>query len=186
MTRSTKSVFLCIATMTAALATAQTSSAQRSPATHLPSVTLLLGLPITCLSQLECAVPVTLILPTGGGCQVTVSSKIHLAKDQLLTKIVWTLSPTSSSTYPGATYAFQPDYGILVLKDGGRQIARSGVGTSVTLNDTYHVYHLRSRRVDDVTYLPIVLQTVPAAKVGDDPVITLCGASDPKIVNEGA
>lgn len=186
MTRAMKTVFLCIAAMAAGLVMAQTSPAQRSPEKNLPGVNFLLGPDVSCPSQLDCPVPVKLTLPTGGGCQVTVSSKIHLAENQLLTRIVWTLSPTSSVMYPGATYAFQPDYGILVINDGGRQIARSGVGTSVTLNDTYRVYHLRSRKVDDVTYLPIVLQTVPPATVGDDPVITLCGASDPKIVNEGA
>ena len=182
MNCSMKTVFLCLVAMAADLTMAQTSPTQPLQTNYLPDKILILGQPIPCPVTGDCLVPVTVVLPTGSGCQVTLSSEIDLAKDRLLTRIVWTLSPSSFTAYPGTAYSFQPDYGILVVKDGGRQMARAGVGKTNFPNDTYTVYHVRNPINDDVTYLPVVLQTVTPTD-GSSPVITLCGARDPKIVN---
>lgn len=190
MNRSTKTVFLCLAAMFVELTMAQSSPAQPSPAKSSPRMSSLLGPPVWCTTVGDCPVPVTVYrdtTTTGSRdvCQVMLSSETHVGT-QLLKKIVWTLIPPTS---PGnATYSFQPDYGILVLKDGGRQISRAGLGDGSlgsSSSSMYYAYHLRSRQAtDDVTYLPVVLQTVPSSVSGGDPVVTLCGASDPRIVND--
>ena len=185
MNHSMKSVFLCLAVMAANLTMAQRSTAEPLVARSSSSVRMLLGPKVDCPGTLVCPVPVTLALTSEGGCQVTARSPINLAPNQLVTRIVWTLSPTSFPTDPpNTTYSFQPDYGILVVADGGRQIARSGLGDGSTASiHVYNVLHLRNRWKDDVTYLPVVLRTVPPATIDGEPDITLCGASDPKIVN---
>lgn len=187
MNRLVKTVFLCLAAMLADPTMAQSAPAQTLPGKSAPRMGILLGPPVLCTGTADCSVPVTVDRGTTTGssdfCQVTLPSETKLGP-QILKKIVWTLSP---ATIGNATYSFQPDYGILVLTDIGRQIFRSGLGDGVSLLDyKYYTYHLRSRKGDDVTYLPVVLQTVPSADAGGDPVVTLCGARDPKIVNDGA
>jgi len=186
MNRLMKTVFLCPAAMFGGLAMAQTAQPQPLVAKSSSSVSILLGpawpCPDTTPPTLVCRVPVA--VTTGDGCQVTVRSPIQLARNQLVTRIVWTLSVPSSSTDPAnTTYSFQPDHGILVLNDSGQQIVGRGLGDGGSILDfTYHVDHRRNANYD-VTYLPVVLRTVPPTPPSVDPLITLCGASDPKIVN---
>ena len=187
MNRSMKTVFLCMAAMFASLTMAQSTPAQSLPGKGSPRMGILSGPPILCTGPGDCSVPVTVNRGTTTAgidfCQVTLAFETHLGT-QILKKIVWTLNPV---TINDATYSFQPDYGVLILKDGGRQMSRSGLGDGgggTVLNYKYYAYHVRNRQSDEVTYLPIVMQTVPSAVIGGDPVVTLCGASDPKIIND--
>lgn len=89
--------------------------------------------------------------------------------------MVWTLKPAAGST---ATYEFQPKNGILVVDNPQSQLKGEGIGDGSGGTDKakYHWTNKRKKKVEMV-YLPIILQ-----RVGN--VVSLCGAADPKVVND--
>lgn len=104
--------------------------------------------------------------------EVRVTGVGSTATDRLM---VWTLKPPAGST---ATYEFQTKHGILVVDDPKSQLKNGGIGDGQGGTDKAQ-FHWTNRRKqpNNATYLPIILQ-----RIGN--VVSLCGAADPKVVNE--
>jgi hypothetical protein len=94
-------------------------------------------------------------------------------------RIVWMLD---RATIGSATYDFEPDNGILILKqtndqlprlNGGRGDGSANPGSRIH----FHFKHKNDMPKSEAIYFPIIRQTI-----GKE--VTLCGAADPRIVND--
>jgi hypothetical protein len=180
------------AAVASALADAPKTKASRTFPPELRDISrqlrLLLGEIKICNETLcEVEVKITRGLVDGQDtCVAKVPEKIWL-KSQVRTRIVWRLVPDTIAnvTYGDATYEFQQDNGILILKDDNFQLDTRqtfhgwGDGVSTTpARSRYFFWHLNSKRQKQAVYFPIVLQK---KKDVDD---SLCAATDPRIVND--
>lgn len=128
-----------------------------------------------------CTVPVAMHRSDVGGrpyCYAILPDPIQLPSPGGGPKtIVWKLDRAS---LPGGNLYFQPDHGILVLRDSGRQIMSCGPGNGQGGSDAteFHCKHRHGMSRAQTVYLPIIMQVDPVT--GD---IAMCGATDPRIVN---
>ena len=104
--------------------------------------------------------------------EVRVHGTSSTAAERLM---VWTLKLPVGTT---ATYKFQPKHGILVVDDPKGQLKQGAIGDGLGGTDPtqYHWVNRRRQR-GEATYLPIILREVGG-------VVSLCGAADPKVVND--
>ena len=101
------------------------------------------------------------------------SIKVKIRSGSPPTKtIAWNLTPPNLA---GVQFSFQDKNGILVIEDPNTQLQPGNIGAS----NAQFVVKNKRKKTNDAIYLPIIVQTETATGV-----VTLCAASDPKIVNE--
>lgn len=156
------------------------------PLKILPSSMTTMSAAIGCAgdsnTDAPCPIPITIVetVATDGtkGCQAQMTSELHIKGTSALAKeknIVWTLSPTKLA---GGTLAFHPTHGILVITDQHNpQLHDGGPGNGSVVSDTQFFVKNRRNSKGESTYLPIILLTTGG-------IVSLCGAADPKIINE--
>jgi hypothetical protein len=102
-------------------------------------------------------------------------------------KMVWSLKLGSQIDPTKFTFRFQDKFGILVVKNPkpeqihGYKIG-TGSGTHANNPMYFHVQNRRNNKGNDAVYLPVILQT--EAKPDGTKVESLCGAADPRIIND--
>ena len=183
MKSSTRMVVACLAVLLAPAVLAQSAKAPKATgkggAVRWVANAMLMGPPFPCAdNDSQCDVPVNMTVGTVGGvsvCLATVPEKIMVTVRSGFPPaktIAWNLTPPNSGSME---FSFQPKNGILVLDNPHGQVNSGSIGTS---NAQFIVKDKRNRQADAI-YLPIILQTDTATGI-----VTLCAASDPKIVNE--
>ena len=124
-----------------------------------------------------CNVPVTMSQGSINGvsvCLATLAGEIKVAGTSVSAApkdIIWTLTP---ATLPGVEVFFESKSGILVLADANGQLKVVGPGTTPA---QFKVRNKRNKAGDSI-YLPVILQRDLTTGA-----VSLCAASDPKIVN---
>ena len=139
-----------------------------------------MGPPQTCSANCEVTITMSLIGPDDGYCLATLGDVTFsgTASGNRPKSIVWKLSPPTLGT---KLFYFQPKNGILVVDDPNAQMFGGGVGDgSGGPNPDVSKYHFKNKhnKTNTAIFLPIVLQTDTTTGV-----VTMCGAADPKIVN---
>lgn len=84
--------------------------------------------------------------------------------------IVWNLVPPAIGT---TKFSFETNNGILIVSDANKQNPKGKIGTSAA----QFIVKNQRKKPGEAVYLPVIVQTDSAG------VVTLCGAWDPKIVN---
>jgi hypothetical protein len=187
MTFSARHLILCFFAFVSISALAQTEAKKREFRRELPLIVLPPSLvpfsaPVDCdVASPKCPVEIVILEGPINGVQACIANlpseiKVHgtgaAAPERLM---VWTLKPPTGST---ATYEFQPKFGILVVDNPQSQLKGEGIGDGSGGTDKmqYHWTNKRKKKVE-IVYLPIILQRVGG-------VVSLCGAADPKVVND--
>lgn len=183
-------------TLAVAVATSQTWAAEPSTLKDLfpiilPKVGIYLATSIECEEDKSiCPVPVEIKRGEVQGvdtCIARLPEGIHL-RGQGRKRIVWELDQEfiDDAKWGRATYEFQSSryrsFGILIIDDRDAQIDFTapfgwGDGSAPPVGTKFHFHHKNYPKNKEVTYLPIVLQTVGTKT-------TLCGVVDPKIFND--
>ena len=88
--------------------------------------------------------------------------------------ITWDLTVVSPSS-PPADYTFEPENGLLILRNRNGSTGNKADNVSKTQVKIKHKYKIAH---DEVHYYPLVLQTL------SDGTESLCAAGDPKMVND--
>lgn len=101
-------------------------------------------------------------------------------------KIVWSLKLDSQIDRTKFSFKFEDQFGILVIDNPRpKQIHdyRIGAGSGPHANDPmyFHVKNRRNKKPNVAIYFPVILQT--EIKGGVE-VVSLCGAADPRIIND--
>lgn len=85
-------------------------------------------------------------------------------------EIVWNLVPATIGT---TKFAFEANNGILIVSDPKLQNPKGKIGTT----PAQFIIKNQRKKIGEAVYLPVIVQTDAAG------VATLCGAWDPKIIN---
>lgn len=189
--------FIAHAAMVAtATATSQTWAAEQSALKDLfpiilPKIGIYLATEKECRKdEFRCTVTVEIIRGEVQGidtCIARLPENIHL-RGEGRKRIVWELDHEfiDDQKWGLATYEFQSSryrsFGILIIDDRDAQIDFTapfgwGDGSAPPVGTKFHFHHKNYPKNKEVTYLPIVLQTVGTKT-------TLCGVVDPKIFND--
>ena len=188
MTNATFHCLLCLFALFAQNAAAQSEPAKKPTQREFPVIILPAGFipfstPIECTPSAGtgCQVDIPIIEGVINGIQACLANlpsevRVHgtgvAAPERLM---VWTLKPPAVST---ATYEFQPKHGILVVDDPKSQLKNGGIGDGLGGTDPAQFHWTNKRKQkSEVTYLPVILQRLGG-------VTSLCGAADPKVVND--
>jgi hypothetical protein len=147
-----------------------------------PQLSILAGPPQTCSGT--CTYEITLTRTNVDGFDICFATGLPseikvVGKDRLL---IWKLKNPSTATTP--TYAFETAVGIVFISQNNTKFnGEIGDGGSNPSNTGY--YHLKNPndKKGNASYLPIVLQTVVLPNGKEE--VSLCGATDPRIVNDG-
>jgi hypothetical protein len=181
MNVSTRILVACLYALLAQGVLAQGTQAPKAPAKKASPWArhaLLMGPPVSCAAGASrCDVPVTMSQGSVSGvsvCLARVADEIKVpgGDSGRPMDIVWSLD---RPTLPGVELFFQAKHGILVVDNLNGQLRVVGHGSSPT---QFIVKNLRNRKGDSI-YLPVILQRDTATGV-----VSLCAASDPKVVND--
>jgi|GEM_PF-7007028 len=188
MSTKWKGLVLCVLATLAQAAAAQSHSTKKVMQRELPVIILPHGLvpfsvPITCPTGSPTGCQIDIVIQEGlingvQACLANLPSEVKVtgvgtsAQERLM---VWTLKPPAGSM---ATYEFQPKHGILVVDDPKTQLKNGGIGDGLGGTDKAQFHFTNKRKqLNEATYLPVILQRIGS-------VVSLCGAADPKVVNE--
>ncbi len=111
--------------------------------------------------------------------------------DNVAKTIVWEIvpPPPGTSNPPNSKYEFYEDSkvtGIVLLNDSNpAQLKNGKLGNGNTGNKDPLYYNMRNdhKKKLDASYLPIIVQRVPASTT-DPEKVALCGTPDPRILND--
>ena len=158
---------------------AKTTKAEIKTPIRWAAHTKLMGPAVECAdNDSQCDVPVTMTQGTVDGvtvCLARVAAEIKVKKrsgSPPLKTIAWNLTPPNMA---GFEFSFQDKNGILVIEDPNTQLFPGNVGAS----HAQFVVKNKRKRANEAIYLPIIVQTETATGL-----VSLCAASDPKIVNQ--
>jgi hypothetical protein len=119
--------------------------------------------------------PVTLIQDKIGGLVVTLATGIPskiMIHGSGVRLVIWELD---HGTIGNATYDFEPENGILVVKEKGAQLPRNERRRDTSTR--FRCLHLNNAPDSEAIYFPIIRQTIGSE-------VSLCAAADPRIVND--